>query len=88
MSDNIYEMVEEFRKLPSCSTGGPLHIVTDDYNVRDTDLSFVEGALHGDDHWVYADLTNEQVAEMRNLGQKIIDALYDLPEDEREAALR
>ena len=45
----LQTLVERLYALPNCALGGPLHIVVDDYNVRDSDLDFCEGELA--DHW-------------------------------------
>ena len=37
---NLHEFILCFYELDGCCTGGPLHIVTDDFNIDDNDIMF------------------------------------------------
>jgi len=39
--------LDRLYSLPDCAAGGPLHIVTDDYNVEDHHLDFCADQLAG-----------------------------------------
>lgn len=41
----LHGAIDELYDYPGCSTGGPLHIVTDDGNVKDAHLEFCEEQL-------------------------------------------
>lgn len=61
--------------MPDCAAGGPLHIVTDDYNVEDRHLEFC------------ADRLGEWPAATRKVAEAILSELRKMPVGEREAAL-
>ena len=42
-------LIDALYELPGCSCGGICHIVTDDDNVRDSDLSYVLGECYRND---------------------------------------
>ena len=42
-------LIKALYELPSCASGGICHVVTDDGNVRDGDLSYVLGECYGND---------------------------------------
>lgn len=46
--DRLWDLQRMFYGLPNCSTGGPLHILLDDGNIRDSDLVFCYCNVHKD----------------------------------------
>ena len=42
-------LINALYELPNCASGGICHIVTDEDNVRDADLSYVLGECYGND---------------------------------------
>lgn len=81
---SLARLIEEFYQLPKCSTGGPLHITTDDNNVDDSNLEFCRKQIDKDenDPW-YGDETAEDKRRRRALGTEILDRLAALSIVER-----
>lgn len=79
-------LVEEFYALPECSVGGPLHVVTDDYNVEDDSIAFCERSL--DDHWsIERQATDEGREVVRAKAREIIALMRPMTLAERAVAL-
>lgn len=73
----------EWYTLEGNDTGGPLHIVVDDYNVEDDFLTSCRESLLNDptyDHYRDVDWTT--------LGIKILDGLYALDITDRKTVLK
>ena len=77
----VANMITLFYRLPQCSTGGPLHIVVDDFNIDDACIDFCEKSLaESYGHWAWS-----KSAEA--LGRRIIDGLRPLTLAQRAAVL-
>lgn len=44
------ELITKLYALPNCGVGGHLHIVTDDFNIRDSDLQYCKRILVRNTH--------------------------------------
>ena len=78
---SVANLISLFYQLPKCSTGGPLHIVLDDYNIDDECLDLCEASLAEDyGHWAWS-----PSAEL--LGHKIVDGLRPLTLAHRAAVI-
>lgn len=69
---------------PAGGTGGPLHIVTDDYNVEDTHLAYCRENL---DDWAGFDATPEVELRARALSRWILDLLDPMSTRERSVTM-
>lgn len=75
MTDAMRQLVEQINRLyemPNCGVGGPLHVVTDDFNVEDHCLDACERLLTDPEPWYGTDeamvaLTRTIIAGMRRL---------------------
>lgn len=83
----LSSLVAYLYAIPTCAMGGPLHIVTDDGNCRDSDLNFCRDEVTGGQHWSIVEATPEEREQIAILSFSIIAALRPLSEDEREAAI-
>ncbi len=77
----LIEEIESFYSLPNCSTGGPLHIITDDYNCQKHSLDYckqtaIEGGWWNDDD-------HEHVKDIKTCALSILEKLYKLTMTER-----
>jgi hypothetical protein len=80
-ADEIVEMINKLYSLPDGFTGGPIHVVTDDWNVEDEN---VQGCLFQIDE----DLTNGVWSRLTcELARRIGELLLPLTEDQRSAVL-
>ncbi len=90
MSDDRYARIRqldtELHELPNCAVGGPLHIVTDDLNVRDSDLDFCEAELA--DHWSIQRSEPSDQERIRAVCRALIGELRKLTLRQRLKALR
>lgn len=79
---NTFKTVKAIRKLycmPECGAGGPLHILTDDWNVRDHDIDFCTQSLEED--------RNEFSQEVNNISNEILDLIRPMTVEERYTVL-
>lgn len=81
-------MVADLYALPTCTVGGPLHIILDDGNCRDSDLDFCRDEVTGGEHWSMAEATPEDRAEIARLSLAIIDFLRPSTEAQRRAIIK
>lgn len=76
----IAQLIEDLYQLPDCSTGGPLHIITDDNNITDHNLeSCRQWLLDPDDEWH----GRSRSPARDELGTQILDGLLVMSEVER-----
>ncbi len=94
------KMVEQLYEHPNCIVGGNLHIVTDDWNIEDSNLEFCryciehEGQMPLDDdaadfHKRYNDekRANPDPPDQLDVERQCLEALAALSEEDRHAAL-
>lgn len=74
----------DWYQLPGNDMGGALHIVTDDWNTRDSDLDW---CATQDQRWIDGE-TSTYPAEHLALRDQILAALRELPEADRKTAIR
>lgn len=83
----LSSLIAELYAIETCAMGGPLHIITDDGNCRDSDLDFCRDEVTGGQHWSMLEAAPEERERIATLGLTIIAALRPLSEQERQAAV-
>lgn len=84
-ADEIRRLLTLLHELPNCEVGGPLHIVTDDVNVLDTDLNWCQE--HMDESLVFKGLTEDAANEIRSTCNALLRLLRTLTVDQRERVI-
>lgn len=88
VSDRLGDLVRELHGLPECGFGGPLHIITDDSNVRDSDLKFCRDEILGKElHWSLVDQSDEMRQKITAICLEILDILSHLTRRQRREAM-
>lgn len=77
VQDALISLVTKLYQTPECEAGGPLHIVLDDYNVCDGDITWC--LRNGFDKSEY----EEYSVEVQKLCYQIGGLLLMIPEEER-----
>ena len=77
-------LIEPFYSLPSCGTGGPLHVVVDDYNLDAESLTFCRRNLEDPNESGYYASAWPEVHQM---ALEILDLMDGMSEPERATAL-
>lgn len=80
---DLIAAVREWYSLEDMGTGGPLHIVTDDYNVEDIWIESCRDHLLNDPWYDYV-----RDVDWCHLGLKILDGLKALSIKDRKAVLK
>jgi hypothetical protein len=76
--DEIVGLIQELYSQPGGGVGGPLHIVTDDWNLKDGNVEFALRSAAEDPDWT---------AEIRDLSRRIAERFLSLSESQRAAVL-
>lgn len=83
----VADLIKELYELNS--VGGPLHIVTDDYNVSDDDVRFCLDEINQtgpDEHWSFTERP-ENADNLRGLCLDIANSMVDMSEAERTSTI-
>lgn len=67
------QLVARLYDLPNCSTGGPLHIATDDYNLEDDNLDYCARDI--EEQWSVTESPPERRAEIVQVVEQILALL-------------
>lgn len=77
--------IQRLYGFDTCSVGGPLHIVTDDYNIEDSSIDFCERDL--DTHWSLNEISADEREEITETTREIIALMRPMTLQERVVAL-
>lgn len=77
--------IQRLYGFDACSVGGPLHIVTDDYNIEDASLDFCERDLGT--HWALNEISAEEREAITETTREIIALMRPMTLQERVVAL-
>lgn len=78
---DVVPLIARLYATKRCSAGGPLHIVTEDENLRDRDLRWIidEGAWMAERHWP---------DDAAQLGVKIAEMMLQMTRTQRRKIVR
>lgn len=79
------ELVGHLYSLPECAVGGPLHVLTDDFNVEDGTLDFCADGIK--DHWSVQRVEPIDAVDIATTATKIIELTRSMTIEERITVL-